>query len=152
MGADLEKVTGNTVLYLASKSLSHSKSWARRVELNRSRSSLTHPAPDSTPGQLTIGTWIPVPKRGIHLRDNPRWCSREDGNAGSGRCCFLLGLGPESSRHVDFEGLENLLEPDVVAKRMNPALPQEARIAAGRLESFRNGDQSQRSVPRLCFH
>lgn len=35
-------------------------------------------------------------------------------------------------RQVDFEGRENLLEPDAVARRFNPELPREAGIAAGR--------------------
>ena len=35
-------------------------------------------------------------------------------------------------RQVGFEGRENLLEPDAIAKRMRPELPQEAGISAGR--------------------
>ena len=35
-------------------------------------------------------------------------------------------------RQVDFEGRENLLEPDAVARRINPEMPREAGIAAGR--------------------
>ena len=35
-------------------------------------------------------------------------------------------------RQVEFEGRENLLEPDAIARRINPELPQRAGIPAGR--------------------
>lgn len=35
-------------------------------------------------------------------------------------------------RQVDFEGRDNLLEPDAVALRINPDLPRAAGISAGR--------------------
>jgi predicted ABC-type ATPase len=35
-------------------------------------------------------------------------------------------------RRVEFEGRENLLEPDAIARRIKPELPQRAGIAAGR--------------------
>lgn len=35
-------------------------------------------------------------------------------------------------RHVEFEGRENLLEADAIARRIKPELPQQAGISAGR--------------------
>ena len=35
-------------------------------------------------------------------------------------------------RQVEFEGRENLLEPDAIAKRINPETPQQAGVSAGR--------------------
>ena len=35
-------------------------------------------------------------------------------------------------RQVEFEGRENLLEPDAIARRINPKVPQRAGISAGR--------------------
>lgn len=35
-------------------------------------------------------------------------------------------------RQVEFEGRENLLEPDAIARRISPELPQRAGISAGR--------------------
>jgi predicted ABC-type ATPase len=42
--------------------------------------------------------------------------------------------GSKSSliRQVEFEGRENLLEPDAIARRINPDLPKRAGIPAGR--------------------
>ncbi len=47
-------------------------------------------------------------------------------------------------RQVDFEGRQNLLEPDAVAKRINPGFPREAGIAAGREVLRRTADYIQR--------
>lgn len=35
-------------------------------------------------------------------------------------------------RQVEFEGRENLLEPDAIARRISPKIPQQAGISAGR--------------------
>jgi predicted ABC-type ATPase len=48
-------------------------------------------------------------------------------------------------RQVDFEGRQNLLEPDAIAGRINPEFPQRAGIPAGREVLRRTADYVRRS-------
>jgi predicted ABC-type ATPase len=52
-------------------------------------------------------------------------------------------------RSVEFEGRDNLLEADAIAKRINPAKPRQAAVAAAREVIRRIREISQES-PELC--
>jgi predicted ABC-type ATPase len=43
-------------------------------------------------------------------------------------------------RQVEFEGRENLLEPDAIARRINPGFPRRAGISAGREVLLRSAE------------
>ena len=51
---------------------------------------------------------------------------------------LTIFAGPNGSgkssliRHVEFEGRENLLEPDAIARRIRPETPKQAGLSAGR--------------------
>jgi predicted ABC-type ATPase len=61
------------------------------------------------------------------MRRQPRECPplrSSPGANGSGKSSLI--------RQVEFEGRENLLEPDAIAKRISPDSPQQGGISAGR--------------------